>query len=47
MTASENKHKNEAFEALIASIVKMGDDKIMTVDMSDEHSIMVKYKKSP
>lgn len=42
--ASENKHKNEAFEALIASIVKMGDDKIMTVDMSDEHSIMVKYK---
>ena len=44
MTASENKHKNEAFEALIASIVKMGDDKIMTVDMSDEHSIMVKYK---
>ena len=44
MTASENKHKNEAFEALIASIVKIGDDKIMTVDMSDEHSIMVKYK---
>ena len=44
MTASENKHKNEAFEALIASIVKMGDDKIMTVDMSDEHFILVKYK---
>ena len=44
LAASENKHKNEAFEALIASIVKMGDDKIMTVDMSDEHSIMVKYK---
>ena len=44
IAASENKHKNEAFEALIASIVKMGDDKIMTVDMSDEHSIMVKYK---
>ncbi|MBR5684340.1 MAG: FtsQ-type POTRA domain-containing protein [Ruminococcus sp.] len=44
MTASENKHKNEAFEALISSIIKMGDGKIMTVDMSDEHNIMVKYK---
>ena len=44
MTASENKHKNEAFEELISSIVKMGDDKIMTVDMSDEHEIMVRYK---
>ena len=44
MTSSENKHKNEAFNALISSIVKMGDDKIMTVDMSDEHAIVVKYK---
>lgn len=42
--ASDNKHKNEAFSELIASIVKMGDEKIMTVDMSDEHAIVVKYK---
>lgn len=44
VTKSANKHKNEAFGELIKSIVKMGDDKIMTVDMSDENAIIVRYK---
>ena len=42
--ASSNEHKNEAFEELISTMVSMGDDKIATVDMSDEHSIIVQYK---
>ena len=46
LVASDNEHKNDAFTELIASMVSMGEDKISTVDMSDEHSIIVKYKNS-
>jgi cell division protein FtsQ len=41
---SSNSHKDEAFEALITTIVSKNDDKISTVDLSDEHSIIVNYK---
>ena len=44
LVASANEHKNEAFSELISTMVSMGDDKIATVDMSDEHSIIVQYK---
>ena len=42
--ASENEHKNDAFHELIASMSAKEDDSIMTVDMSDEHAIIVNYK---
>ena len=42
--ASENEHKNEAFHELISSMAAKNDDSIMTVDMSDEHAIIVNYK---
>lgn len=42
--SSENEHKEEAFFELINSIVSKNDDSIMTVDMSDEHAILVNYK---
>lgn len=41
---SENTHKNEAFAELIKSMVEKDDNTISTVDMSDEHSIIVNYK---
>lgn len=41
---SANEHKDEAFEAIISTIVSKNDNKIATVDMSDEHSIIVNYK---
>lgn len=41
---SENSRKNEAFAELIKSMVEKEDDTIATVDMSDEHSIIVNYK---
>ena len=41
---SSNEHKDDAFTAIISTIVSKNDDKIATVDMSDEHSIIVNYK---
>ncbi len=41
---SLNTHKNEAFLAIISTLSSKNDDKISTVDMSDEHSIIVNYK---
>jgi len=42
--ASENEHKNDAFHELISSMSAKEDGSIMTVDMSDEHAIIVNYK---
>lgn len=42
--ASENEHKNDAFHELISSMTAKNDNSIMTVDMSDEHAIIVNYK---
>ncbi|SFW43213.1 cell division protein FtsQ/DivIB [Ruminococcus flavefaciens] len=42
--ASENEHKNDAFHELISSMSTKEDGSIMTVDMSDEHAIIVNYK---
>ncbi len=42
--ASANEHKNEAFSEIIASMVAKSDNNIMSVDLSDEHSIIVNYK---
>ena len=42
--ASANEHKNEAFAEIIASMVAKSDNNIMSVDLSDEHSIIVNYK---
>lgn len=42
--ASDNEHKNDAFAEIIASMVAKSDNNIMSVDLSDEHSIIVNYK---
>jgi cell division protein FtsQ len=42
--SSENEHKNDAFFELISSMSAKEDNGIMTVDMSDEHAIVVNYK---
>ena len=44
MVASENEHKNEAFTALITSMIEKGYNNIMSVDLSDEYAIIVNYK---
>ncbi|EWM55254.1 hypothetical protein RF007C_04675 [Ruminococcus flavefaciens 007c] len=41
---SENEHKNDAFTALISSLVAKNDNSVMSVDLSDEHAIIVNYK---
>ena len=41
---SDNEHKNEAFTELISSIASKNENNIMSVDLSDEHAIIVNYK---
>ena len=42
--ASSNEHKAEAFAELMTALEKMETVDIATVDMSDEHSIIVNYR---
>lgn len=41
---SSNEHKDEAFSSLIKSLEANPEIELATVDMSDEHSIIVNYK---
>ena len=44
LASSESEHKNDAFFELISSMVAKENNDIVTVDMSDEHAIIVNYK---
>ncbi|MBP5580262.1 MAG: FtsQ-type POTRA domain-containing protein, partial [Ruminococcus sp.] len=44
IASSESEHKNDAFFELISSMVAKENNDIVTVDMSDEHAIIVNYK---
>ncbi len=41
---SDENFKKDAFEALISSIVKLGETNISNINMADEHAIVINYK---
>ena len=42
--SSEDNFQNDAFNALITSIVKLDEQNISSINMADEHAIVVNYK---